>query len=222
MNNKLYRDTLKLIRETNKRLAQLEKGVDLNKGRYNPKTKRFERPDTQVVIRDGKRIKISPSKRVSYKTGTWASKKLLEKVPESIIKGKVSTNISSYSKVQLTALNKALKNFLKSKTSTVKGIQEIEKQTKENIAQEVENFDEDMLSSQDINTLYDFFNDKDFNYATDYIAPSDLWVILTTAKANNDSDESFINRVGQYIDKDSLYEDLDLKDALIRIYHKFQ
>ena len=221
MYNKLYKDTLKLIKETNKRLARLEKGVDLNRGKYNPKTKRFERPDTQVVIRNGKKVKIATTKRVSYKTGTWASKKLLEKVPEAFVNGKVSTNISNMSKVQLTALNKALKNFLTSKTSTIKGIQQIEKQTKENISQEVENFDEDSISSEDINTLYDFFNDKDFNYTTDYIAPSDLWVILTTAKANNDSDEKFLDRVGQYIDKDSLYEDLDLKEALVRIYHKF-
>lgn len=221
MNNQLYRETLKLIKETNRRLAKLEKGVDVNKGIYNPKTKRFERKDNQVIYKGGKRTIIKSVKRVNYPIGSWASKKLIEKVPESIFNGKITSNISSYSNTQLIALNKALKKFLRTETSTIKGIRKKEREIKMNIKNELEDFNEESLTSQEINTLYDFFNDSDFNYVTMFIPPSDLWKLLIESKSRGEDSSGFIKRVAQYIDEDSLYEDLDLKDALIRIYNKF-
>ena len=75
-NTQLYKQTEKLVDEANKRLKRLERGVDLNKGRYNPKTKRFERVGSYTIINDkGKRIRIKEKNIVKYKGNTWASKK---------------------------------------------------------------------------------------------------------------------------------------------------
>ena len=219
--DKLYRETLKLAKETNRRLERLERGIDINKGRYNPKTKRFERVGSQTIInKAGKRVRIKTVKRVKYPTGSWASKKLNDRISKFITKGKI--NISGGIKTtDLKLVNKALKNFLGSKTSTISGILEVEKQTKLNIANLVDDFDSEELTNEEVNTLYDFFKDSDFQDVTQYIPPSDLYVLLVDAKQNGYSDTDFMDRIGMYIDKDSLYADSDMKDKLTRIYNKF-
>lgn len=219
--DKLFRDTLKLIKETNRRLSRLERGVDINKGKYNPKTKRFERKDSQVIInKAGKRTRIKTTKIMRFPSGTWASKKLYDRISSSYIKNnRVSIN-KGISLTELRLVNKALKNFLNSKTSTVKGILEVEKQTKQNISNLVDNFDEEELSNEDVNTLYDFFSDSDFQDVIQYIPPSDLYILLVDSKRNNDSNNDFLRKIEMYIDKDSLYSDSDMKDKLIRIYGK--
>ena len=223
MNNKLYRETLKLIKETNRRLAKLEKGVDVNKGTYNPKTKRFERKDNQVLYKDGKRTIVKSVKRVSYPFGSWGTKKLqsnLSTLQSNVIsKGRLSTNIKGLSKTDLSGLNKALKSFLNYKTSRVKGIQAIEEQTKANIKAELEDFDTEQLTSEDISTLYDMLGKQDFNDATRYIPASDLWVMLYNTKAKGQ--ETYMQRIYAHIDESSLMNDNDLRDSLIRIYNKF-
>lgn len=223
MNNKLYKDTIKKVEEVNKRLYRLNKGIDINKGKYNPKTKRFERKDSITIInKAGKRTRIKKTNIVTYKTGTWASKKLYDRIGTSYIKDNKVKITKDMNVAELRLVNKALTNFLNSKTSTIKGILEIEKQTKENISNIVTDFDTEDISNEEVNTLYDFFNDSDFVDVTQYIPPSDLYVILTDAKRNNDSNEAFLKRIEKYIDKDSLYGDSDMKDKLIRIYEKFK
>lgn len=217
---RLYRDTLKLINETNRRLQKLEKGIDINRGRYNPKTKRYERPDTQIVIRDGKKVKISESKRISYKLGSWASKKLVERIPESIVRGRITTNIGNYSKVQLTALNKALKNFLKNKTSTIKGIQTEEKRIKEDISARLNDFDTEQLTNEDIESLYTLREDKDISYIYNYLTPSQLESLVKYSVARSYSDSQFLDLVSNYIGSDDPFTDLDLRDALLSAYNK--
>ena len=54
----LYKKAIKQVEETNKRLKRLERGVDINKGRYNPKTKRFERTGNITILENGKTRRI--------------------------------------------------------------------------------------------------------------------------------------------------------------------
>lgn len=225
MNEKqLYRETLKLIKETNRRLEKLEKGVDINKGKYNPKTKRFERKDSYIVYKDGKRTIMKTVKRTSYPVGTWGTKKLvsnLENLHSDFItkKNRITTDLSKASKVDVRGLNKALKSFLNYKTSRAKGIMEIEKQTKKNIALELEDFDTEQLTNKDIEALYDLLGKEDFNDATRYIPSSDLWIMLYNTKAKGL--ETYMQRIYSHIDESSLNFDSDLKESLIRIYNKF-
>lgn len=222
--NDLLRETRELVSETNKRLSRLEKGIDINKAKYNPKTKRFERSGTYEVISEtGERIKMKPTKIVKYGSDSWASKKLNEKL--STVKGittskgkiKISGNISI---ADLKAINKATTNFLRSKTSTVKGIQETESNIKSNIANLVEDAVPD-LTTGEVNTLYDFFKDKDFNYITQYIDPSELFIILSETSSEDGTSDDFLRKIENYIYSDSLYQDDDLVEALESIYNKF-
>lgn len=222
--NDLYIETSKLVRETNRRLERLEKGVDLNKAVYNPKTKRFERKGTYTIVTDtGKRITMKPTKIVRYEADSWAGKKLREKI--STIEGatisgkrvKLSTKITI---ADLKATKKATSNFLKSKTSTNKGIKDVENRIKNTIKETVE--DEDIeLSNQEVNTLYNFFEDKDFNYITKYIDPSELMVILNEVASEGGTSDDFLRNIENYIYSDSLYKDDDLVEALENIYNKY-
>lgn len=218
--NNLYRDTIKLVKEANKRISKLERGVDINKGKYNPKTKRFERKGSYYITnKNGKRTKVKTVDIRRYPSGTWATKKLNDRISDYLHDGEIKIN-KDMSIQELRLINKAVNNFLSSKTSTIKGIMEIEKQTKQNISNIVTDFDEDELTNDEVNTLYDFFNDPDFQDVTQYIPPSDLYILLMDSKRNNDSPEAFLRKIEMYIDKDSLYSDSDMKDKLIRIYNK--
>lgn len=218
--DKLYKSTIKLVKEANRRLEKLERGVDINKGKYNPKTKRFERKGSYYITnKAGKRTRIKTVDIRKYPSGTWATKKLNDRISNYLYDGEIKIN-KNMNTQELRLVNKAIQNFLKSKTSTVKGIMEIEKQTKQNISNIVTDFDEEDLTNDEVNTLYDFFSDPDFQDVIQYIPPSDLYILLMDSKRNNDSTEAFLRKIEMYIDKDSLYSDSDMKDKLIRIYGK--
>lgn len=218
--NKLYRDTLKLVKEANRRLARLEKGVDLNKGRYNPRTKRFERKNSiEIINKKGKKIRLKTVNIVSFPAGTWASKKLFDKIESYLGTNRIEIN-KNMTTSELTVLNKSLKNFLKSKTSTIKGIQEIEENTKSNISNILGDFDSDMLDNSEIETLYNFFEDEDFNYIRQYIPASDQWILLQEAKEKDLNDTNYLDLISRYVE--GVYKDEELTKSLLNIYHKFK
>lgn len=226
--SELYRKAVKLKKETNRRLSRLNKGVDLNKGKYNPKTKRFERIGTITTYnKKGKKIRIKTTNVVNYKMGTWSTKALRNRINKYLSKkGEViiptKDNITT---TDLVALIKAMNNFLKSKTSTIKGIQEVEKQTKQNIANILDvDFDDidQEITDEEVNILYDFFNDEDFNYIVKEagIPPSELIIAIHTAKYNHWSKERFLNEIKNYNPDNTRLLDLDIAEALENIYNK--
>lgn len=214
----LYKKAIKQVEETNKRLKRLERGVDINKGRYNPKTKRFERTGNITILENGKTRRIKTIQLLKYDVGTWASKKLTQRLESYYSK---STNRITLPKglkpAELRSIIKATKNFLKSQTSTPKGIKDVENKTKENIA----NIISDDATSEEVETLYNFFTDSDFNQVTQYIDPSELFVILNYCRENNISENGFLKQIENYVFSDSLYTDSDIQDALLRIYNKY-
>lgn len=215
---KLYEKVIRQVNETNKRLQKLEKGIDLNRGRYNPKTKRYERPGSyQIISSKGRTIK--QSNIMKRQAGTWASKKLSQKLDGYITKDKKVRVPKGTSTFELRKISKVLENFLNSKTSTLEGIDEVEKSTKKSISNLVE--DMENIENEDIETLYDFFNDNDFIDVTQYIPPSDIYILLADSKAKDESEDEFLSKIENYIDKDSLYSDSDMKNKLLRIYKKF-
>lgn len=214
----LYKKAIKQVEETNKRLKRLERGVDINKGRYNPKTKRFERTGNITILENGQTRRVKTTQLLKYDVGTWASKKLTQRLESYYSK---STNRITLPKglkpAELRSIIKATKNFLKSQTSTPKGIKDVENKTKENIA----NIISDDATSEEVETLYNFFTDSDFNQVTQYIDPSELFVILNYCRENNISENGFLKQIENYVFSDSLYTDSDIQDALLRIYNKY-
>ena len=223
--NKLLKDTKKLIKETNRRLARLNKGVDINRGRYNPKTKRFERKDTIILIDNtGKRKRIKVVKRVRYPVGTWATKKLTSRLEDYMKGGKVviPNNVTD---TKLVAINKALRLFLNSQTSTISGIQAVEKQTKQNISNVLSYYDEDLNelyepTNKHIEKMYDLFGTEDMDTITDYIGPSDFFAILNESIKANDDNVRYLNKVRSILDDPAkLNRDDDFAEALVRVFN---
>lgn len=214
----LYKKAIKQVEETNRRLKRLERGIDINKGRYNPKTKRFERTGNITILENGKQRRIKTTQLLKYDVGTWASKKLTQRLETYYSK---STNRITIPKglnpAQLRGIIKATKNFLKSQTSTPEGIKQVENKTKENIA----NIIDADLQTNEVETLYKFFEDPDFNYARDFIDPSELIAIVNYSEQEDFSERDYLKQIENHIYSDSLYMDSDLTDALIRIYHKY-
>lgn len=202
----LIKQTNKLIDEANKRIKTLTKGIDINRGKYNPKTKRFERADVDKQF-------------IRYSTDSWATRKLYDRL--FIEDGMIPRLTNKDTNMKILATNKAIRNYLKSQTSTIKGIKKVETTTKNTIKNVVSDFDTEELSDKDINELYKYLSDPDFNYATQYFDPSDLWINLAEIKSAGGNEEDFLRRIENYLSSDSLYKDDDLVESLTNIYNKF-
>ena len=206
-NVSLIKQTNKLIDEANRRIITLLKGKDINKGKYNPKTKRYERAsDIKEYIR--------------YSTSSWATKKLYDRL--FIDKGLIPRLKKNDSYMKIISTNKAIRNYLSSQTSTIEGIKKVEETTKNSIRNITSNFDTEDLSPKEINTLYNYLSDPDFNYATQYFDPSDLWINLAETKSAGGNEDDFLRKVENLLYSDSLYKDEDLVDALTNIYNKYK
>ena len=209
---KLYRETIKQVNETNRRLARLEKGIDLNKATYNPRTGRYERKGNIKV--DGRVLKQSNI----YKSlkGSWASKKLTDKISKFYNASTNRISVNGANMTDIRAINKATSNFLNSLTSTIEGIVDVEntsKQGLESLLGDVEGIDND-----DIDTFYSFYSDRDYQDVTQFIDPSELNVLMAYYKGKNTPTNTFIEKIKSY--NESVYADEDLKKGLIRLYNK--
>ena len=231
--NDLRKQVKSQVNRTNTRLKGLLK--DTNKGLYNPKTKRFERKGTITIIdRDGKRRKVKTTNVKDYR-GTFASKKLEELDSFNKKADKIELT-GNESKEELMEINKLTENFLKSKTSTIKGIEEVEKEIKNNMSARLDEYD---MTPSEIDSLYKLYDDKDFTALRKYLDPSELQALMMEVKEfkeklKNDEipftdeeinlaglnkfTELFVNYAG--LDKNTAGLDQDLQDSLSSLYNK--
>ena len=152
---------------------------------------------------------------------SWASKRLRNKLDIESLQawtktGRVKVN-KSMTITQMKATIKATQQFLNSKTSTVKGVKSVRKTTISQIAKSL-GTDEEELSNEEAETLYDLLTD---DYITDllkYIPPSELWAIIEDAREKNDTEDQFIDRIEDYID---FGNDVDMINKLKHIYEKY-
>lgn len=205
---KLFREVKKQVIETNKRLERLSRGYDVNKAVRNPKTGRFERISKEV-------------KRVSYESGTWASKKLINRLETSILdawsngKVKIRENMTI---TQLRAVQKATSQFLSSKTSTLKGIQSVKESTKASLKATLSDEDLGELTDSEVETMYNMLSDTDFSFLSDKVGASTAWSLIEDAKDNNDTEKGWINRLNRYAFE---INDVDMKAKALAIYNKY-
>lgn len=231
--NDLRKQVKSQVNRTNTRLKGLLK--DTNKGLYNPKTKRFERKGTITIIdRDGQRRKVKTTNVKDYR-GTFASKKLEELDSFNKRANKIELT-GNESKEELMEINKLTENFLKSKTSTIKGIEEVEKEIKNNMSARLDEYD---MTPSEIDSLYKLYDDKDFTALRKYLDPSELQALMMEVKefkeklkhdeipftdeeinlaGLNKFSELFVNYAG--LDKNTAGLDQDLQDSLSSLYNK--
>lgn len=152
---------------------------------------------------------------------TWATKKLRDKLEAEPLQawsktGRVKVN-KSMTITQMKATIKATQQFLNSKTSTKRGIKQVKKTTIKQLAKSLGTDDED-LTNEEAEALYDMLSD---DYVTDilkYIPASDFWALIEDAKEAGDSQESFISRISDYIE---FGNDVDMRNKLVMIYEKY-
>ena len=110
-----------------------------------------------------------------------------------------------------------MKNFLNMKTSSVKGIADVIRKQKRNIKLSLSDMDNE-ITDKEAETLYNFFEDKDFNKISDYLGASETWTILEDAKSKEYSEEEFIKSISNYI---TIGNDMDMVKSLSNIYNKY-
>lgn len=231
--NDLRKQVKSQVNKTNRKLSRLVR--DVNKGVYNPKTKRFERKGTITIIdRDGKRRKVKTTNIKDYR-GKFASKKLEELDSFNKKSNKIELT-GNESKEELMDINKLTENFLKSKTSTIKGIESVEKEIKNNLSAKLDEYD---MTPSEIDSLYKLFEDKDFTALRKYLDPSEIQTLMMEVKEfkeklRNDEipftdeeinlaglnkfTELFVNYAG--LDKNTAGLDVDLQESLSSLYKK--
>lgn len=204
----LYRQVQKQVRETNRRLEKLSKGYDVNKAVRNPKTGRFERVSKEV-------------NRVSYDAGTWASKKLINRLETSTLdawsKGRVKIR-EDMTITQLRAVQKATSQFMASKTSTLKGIQSVKESTKESLKATLSDEDLGDITDSEVETMYNMLSDNDFKFLSDKVGASTAWSLIEDAKESNDTEKGWINRLNRYAFE---INDVDMRNKALAIYNKY-
>ena len=181
----LLRSVNEQVRETNKRLRQLDK-----KGFYG-----------------------SFSSRKLFDRLGGGKINALEKVNGKVVGVKVNKKMNV---TELTAINKATKNFLRSETSTPYKIGKVVKNTKKAMLKTLKTKNDD-LTMEDIEFYYSMLGDSDFDYFADKIGSSDLWAIIDDAVDRGDSEEQFIARLGRYISTN----DADVKKKAINLFNKY-
>lgn len=153
--------------------------------------------------------------------GTWASKKLINRIDTKTLKawdktGKIKVN-KNLTSTQLKAIQKATEQFLASKTSRIKGIEETKKATINSIKETLSEENRERVTEEDAEFYYDMLGDDDFDYFADKIGASTLWQLIDEAIEMNDTEDSWLNRLGNYI----TLNDLDIRDRAIRLYNKY-
>ena len=162
--------------------------------------------------------------------GMWAAKTLfnrLDTVEGITTKGRTRIKLIKPGRVltvgEIREIKNSIKFFRQSGVSTIKGIKEAENRTKKTITERLTVYDVNTGQEtykpikKDVNSLYNLFENKDYQRLTEYIPPSDLDKLLDRAKQLNKSVDQFIYEAQFILD----IEDEDIKEALKRVYNKY-
>ena len=179
-------------------------------------TDRLEKETRKLVSKANARL---DSLQRRYKSGTWASKKLANRLSSNKLnmwtkKGKIKTG-KNLTKTQLIGLNKAINQFLNSQTSTKKGISTWKKNQVESI--KLNRSDDLDFTEEDAEDFFEMFGDNDFDFFASKIGASALQEIIYDAMRENDSEDEFVARLSLYIE----INDLDIREKAIRLYEKY-
>lgn len=202
-----------------------------------------ERKIQEIKMLAGKVNKrLSSIEKLIGRKESWAVKKLYDELESKqeipLTKtGYISKDVKNLSDIQLTAELKALRNFMNSKTSTVKGIKQIRKkqiETMKNVVDDLD-FNADDFTYEDAENLYDIWNDRRNRWVAEKMGGSEYYQFVAefrenTAKAieSNDSltkadkeklkKDAFIDQLDSYI---GVANDMGMRRKAIEFYNKY-
>lgn len=190
--------------------------------------KKLERQVIKAVRETNRRLKGLGK---SYKVGTWSSKKLKTRIMSNktkglMYKGKRIKLKPKMTKTNLTQVLKATRQFLESKTSSRRGIEQAREDVIQSLKDEFQFEKEKDITKEDAEAMYEMLSNKDFNRFNikkkgkedEFIGASGLWSEIDYANANNISKESFIERLQNLREQDFSIDD---QKAAERIFERY-
>lgn len=185
------------------------------------------RTDTQKLERETRKLINKANARLDslqrrYRSGTWATKKLSNRLSSNKMRmwsrgGKIKLG-KNPTKQQLLAVNKAVNQFLASQTSTKKGISRTRQKTIESLRSSLSTEDKE-LSYEDAEKFYEMFGEDNFSNIADKIGASALQAVIEDAIEENDSSNDFIKRIEMYAGLSM--NDLDIRESANKLYEKY-
>lgn len=148
-------------------------------------------------------------KQIGTNNPGWAASALLNKLSKGNLnliteKGFVKYN-KNLSDVEKKAIKKASKNFLVSKTKTVKGVIEAQENIKKKLEISIN------ISSKEASDLFDFFEKNEYDSELIY----ELYKIATYVKHHNGTYGDYVERASEYIE---VGNDIDMINLLKKIW----
>ena len=153
--------------------------------------------------------------------GTWSVKLLRDKMDTEKIGAWKNNRLQvtkDMTRTQLLSVQKASSQFLKSKTSTKKGVEEVREETKKSLYKTLK-LQNDDLTMADIDDFYILLGDADARpfIKTDVMGASALEIAISDAISYNDSEEDFLNRLETF----TTIADSELREKAKRLYKKY-
>lgn len=179
------------------------------------------------LLREINKLKKQANKQIKdvEKTvgeNTWAVRKLRNKLEAETVRAfSQSHNVLANKKMsikQLRAVNKALQDFMASRTSTVAGIEEVRQEVIQKISKTLTEDRGRSISYGEAETLYNMFTDNDTDELIKDMGASAFWDQIESAKEASDSEEQFADRIARYAQREI---DVDIRRKISNIYDKY-
>ena len=185
--------------------------------RMNERQKQLYRENLQLVSEVNRRLKGLKNEGYS---GTWASKKLINRIDTEVLdswqKGKAKAR-KDLTATQMMADNKAMRQFLASKTSKASGIRDTREKTIKSLQRTLSDENDNLINEEDAEFFYDMFSDSDHNFFAEKIGASELDIIIKESIDAKDSENDWIKRLGLY----TTIQDGDIRQRAINLYEKY-
>lgn len=179
------------------------------------------------LLREINKLKMQANKQIkevekAVGENTWAVRKLRDKLEAETVRAfSEHHNVLANKKMsitQLRAVNKALEQFMSSKTSTVAGIEEVRQEVIQKISKTLTEDRGRNISYDEAETLYNMFTDNDTDELIKDMGASAFWDVLESAKEVSDSEEQFADRIARYAQREI---DVDMRRKISNIYYKY-
>lgn len=187
--------------------------------KMNARQKELYKQNVELAQEVNRRLK---GLRSAGYLGSYASKKLRKRLDTEVLKSwtvdkggkvKIKKNLTA---TQMMAVNKAMRQFLASKTSKARGIEQTRKETIKSLRKTLSR-EGDEIDEEDAEFFYDMFGDNDFDFFAEKVGSSELQMIIKDAIDAQDTIDDWIERLGFY----RLVEDLDMRERAERLYDKY-
>lgn len=158
-------------------------------------------------------------------SGTYASRQLLQslqghkavKIGSRKARNRIKV-IRSLNVTQKRFVNKKLRQFIESETSTPTGIKRKRAETRENVLQGLSKLVDRQLTKEDLDDFYDLVENEDFQGLADMIGDSEMYVLVDEAKQKNINNP---NDFAKLLNKHMTSNTKEVRDKATRLFNKF-